>query len=245
MQNSNINYAVIDDDDVSISVIKFKMQETVLYSNYLGSGCTIEEGMKLLNETEPDLVFLDIVLLDGTGFDIIDKVDYKDFEIIIISSYHDFGVAAYDYDALDYLIKPISDEKFERAINKYFKKIRVSEDNKTDLMNKPEKIAVSCRNGVEFLSPEEIIYLEGNDNYTDIHLLDKTKITVSKTLKIFEKKLCSYEFIRVHNKHIINLKFIRKLSNNTIMLVNGSEISISNKYRKIFNEKLKDIVQRV
>jgi two-component system LytT family response regulator len=107
------------------------------------------------------------------------------------------------------------------------------------------RIALATRTGVDFIIPDEIIILEGNDNYTNIHLKGDVKKTVSKTLKIFERSLENLQFVRIHNSHIININFIKHISNSTITLRNGKELTISNKYKKSFNEKLEKYILKI
>ena len=182
------------------------------------SAQTVKEAIYKTNSYKPDLIFLDIHLGNQTGFDFLSEIEKKDFDLIFTTAYEQYAVKAFEFSALDYLLKPINLEDFKRAINKfnnnvsrqYFEnKMDVFLHNlKNDILNR--KIVIPSQEGLEFLELHNIVRFQADGNYTHVFLKNGTKFTASKTLKYFEDMLSGSIFFRVHHSHMINLEHIKK-----------------------------------
>lgn len=203
-------------------------------------------GRKLINENRPELVFMDIELPDGKGFEIIEGLEYTPF-IIFISSHEEFALEAFEYSALHYLVKPINVIKLKEAVSKYF----IYQDNLSQKSEQTinsdtfpilaQKLAIPTQDGIKFFDFSSIIRFEGASNYTTVYLIDGTKIVISKTMAIIEELLPPNTFIRLHKSHIVNYHFItgmRKEGNIFIDLVDNTEIQVAQTRKKEVLEKL-------
>lgn len=156
---------------------------------------------------------MDIDLPKGNGFDILEKVDFKNFDVVFTTSFNEFVVSAFEFSALQYLVKPITIEKLTSAIDRYLKKnssISSNIDNnitnfKNILNNKTKKILISMEKGLELFNIDAIVRCEINGNYSSIYLCDKKHLLICKTLQILKKLLTNYNFIRINRKYLINI----------------------------------------
>ena len=178
---------------------------------------TINDAAANLKQFNPDLVFLDVVMPPKTGFDLLNELGEIDFEIIFTTSFEEFALRAFKFSAVDYLLKPFDKNDLSSALEKFESKSKLKQSfthiqtllkNLRSGINKDNKIALPVMNGYTFVKVEDIIRCEANDMYTTFHLTDKSKITVSKTLKECEALLTDYGFFRCHLSHMINMNFI-------------------------------------
>ena len=240
---------VIDDES--------KVQETIcnmlsIYCpniNVIGKADSVESGYRLINELKPEVVFLDIKMPDGTGFDLLKRFPNLNFHFIVISAYEEFAIKAFKYSALDYLLKPIDSTDLINAVEKVTKTISSEETNqkfKTLLSNidtsekEIKKIILKTVDSIYVVDIEKIVRCESQNNYTMFYFLDKTKLLVSKTLKEYDELLTPLSFIRCHQSHLVNSKYITKLikhPNLMIQMIDGSIIPVA--VRK------KDVVERI
>lgn len=202
------------------------------------AGC-MEEGIAAIRATRPDIVFLDIQMPGGSGFDLLRKLDRIDFEVIFVTAYDKYGIEAIKFSALDYLLKPIDTGELKKSIDKARGKISLREKNKRlehlfDFLNRPSqelpRISLPTIEQTHYVSVRNVIRCEASDNYTCFFLDNGEKILVSKTLKEFAELLTPYGFIRTHQSHLVNLLFVRSLirSNGmTLLLTNNTSIPVS------------------
>lgn len=231
---------------------EFKGQETLI--NYLKSECpdieivgqaaNVEEGVYLIRTALPELVFLDINLPDGTGFDLLDKVKTMDFELIFVTAYDHFAIEAIKKtNCIDYLVKPVSIQDLRIAVNK----VKLKLDNKTDLTllqkleRQTHKLTIPTLEKYEIIEIGSIIYCEADRAWTTIHMEKGNKITSSKNLLSFEKILANYNFIRIHRSYLVNLAHITgyiKGRGGIAILPNNKEIPVSEIHRNELMKKL-------
>ncbi|MCX6148158.1 MAG: LytTR family DNA-binding domain-containing protein [Candidatus Kapabacteria bacterium] len=172
------------------------------------------DGIKVIKETSPDLVFLDIKFKDGIGFDIIKNTSGLDYRVIVISGHPNFGPEALTFSVLHYLNKPPELEIIKEAIKRFVddredrelkEEIRLFKENKS-VTN--DRILFRTKSGEKFYNYCDIVRFEANGSYTDIYFnLDK-KVTVCESLKEISLKLNSNHFIRIHKSHITNVHYI-------------------------------------
>lgn len=215
----------------------------------VGQAENITEGYDLILSTKPNIVFLDIEMPNGTGFDLLAKFPNPPFEVVFVTSYGHYAIKAIKFSALDYLLKPVmvSDllEMIDRIKAKFqnrnqLEHYKVLFDNLNNSSEK--KMIVNTKSKIESVFLNEIIYFEGDRNYTTIHIENRT-IYVAKNLKEYEDVLCSPEsaFVRVHKAYIVNFTFVRSIGRGedyTIQLKNDIHLEISRRKKQELIEKL-------
>lgn len=245
-----IKAIIIDDDFISRMLLIEILKKSIGNIELLGEADCVEEGLLLLNRSDPDVVFLDISMPDGTGFDLLDKLKKIDFKIIFITAYSEYAIKAFKYSAFDYLVKPIDIEELKKAISRIS---RISQaDNKVavnalkaNLMSNGEvgsrTIALPEQNGFSIIDVDKIVRCEGMRNYTRIIFREEGEKIVSRTLLEFENLLTPLGFIRIHRSHLVNLvnvvRYIKALGG-MVELRTGEQLKVSPKYKEDLLNKL-------
>jgi two-component system LytT family response regulator len=205
----------------------------------LAKAKSADEGIELIEKYKPDLVFLDIQMPEKSGFDMLRSIPQIDFEIIFITAYDQYGIQAIKFSALDYLLKPIVISELKNAVQKAREKITTKQKNASienllDYIKKGQKgtpkIALPMLTEIMYINVDEIIRCEASDNYTTFYLQNKEKILVCKTLKEYSELLRPYNFVRTHQSHLVNLRFVKSLlkeDGGVLLLTNLSKIPIS------------------
>jgi two-component system LytT family response regulator len=225
---------IIDDEKKSRQTLlnfiaKYASQLTVI-----GEADCVEKGVELIDSEKPDLVFLDIQMPDGTGFDLLGQVEYSGFKLIFCTSYDNYAVKAFRFSAIDYLLKPVDPDIFTAAIKKALtesngstkKRIDTLQANKTDF----NRLALHAAEGISIVRISDIIRCESSINYTHFIMVDGTKILVTKTLKDYDELLCNHGFIRIHKSHLVNLNHIKKYikgEGGWVIMADDSKIEVS------------------
>lgn len=204
----------------------------------------VESGFLAINTLQPDVVFLDVEMDDGTGFDLIKKIDKVNFQLIFITAYDKYAVNAFKMSAIDFLLKPIdldelmvSLEKSKEAIESknISQKLEVLESSLVQLKSVDQKIVLQDNKSIYFVKISDISNCEAEGSYTTFNLADGSKIVVSKSLKEYEAMLDQHGFIRVHHSHLVNIsKILRfvKADGGTLILENNQEIPVSQRKRE-------------
>lgn len=234
-------------DDLELLLSRYNGSITIV-----GKARSVDEGIALVREKNPDLVFLDIQIGDKTGFDFLEAMAPLNFEVIFTTAHDQYAVQAFRFSALDYLLKPIDKEDLNEALGKLQAKSTVNylEQKMEVLMHNLKgldsvrKITVPTSDGYEFLEVSEIVRCRSDVNYTEIYLKDGKKLTVAKTLKYFEELLAPENFFRVHNSHLINLKEVKRYikgKGGYVTLNDDSIIEVSTRRKEEFLNQLKSI----
>ena len=200
---SLIQAVLIDDEDNSLEALSILLQRYCPDVQVVGTAQTVESAIELINRIKPELVFLDIALPDGQGFQVLEDVEFTEFEVIFTTAYDQYALKAFDFSALDYLLKPISTEKLQQAVDHY-SKIR-KEANFGDrvsvlregLSSRNERIILSSMDGFDVYKIADIIRCEANGSYTTFYIKNGQRIVTSKTLNNFERLLIDLSFVRL------------------------------------------------
>jgi two-component system, LytTR family, response regulator len=211
----DISTIIVDDEESSISVLSLLIRQQCPELKIVGTANNVENALKLIDLKKPKLLFLDIDLPDGTGFDILKKMNHYHYEVIFTTVHNKYAIRAFEVSALHYLLKPISVEKLRDAVNRYSKGNNTNIDEKLkilkdSLIEKPQKILLPTSEGLSVFNISEIVRCEADGNYTTIFFNDKSKLLISKPIKNLNLILTELHFSRVHNKHLVNLKYIKK-----------------------------------
>lgn len=213
-----IKAVIIDDEKSGRDVLANILAEHFEIIEVVGQADDVDSGVILIQETEPQLVFLDIKMPGGTGFDLLEKIPEKDFEVVFITAYDNFTMKAFRFSAIGYLLKPIKIKDLRETVErleKYLlkdnsKRLKVLVENYGAGEGKIKKLVVPNIKGFEVVKIEDIIRCEGERNYTNIVLVEGKKILVSKTLKEYEELLSEHGFSRIHQSSLINLHHVKK-----------------------------------
>lgn len=204
-----------------------------------GIAKTVTEATKLIDSTSPDLVFLDINLPDGTGFDVLNQVKFRQFRLVITTAFEEYALKAIKYSALDYLVKPFSPEdlilalkKAERNLYDDTQNIRINSliDNVNNLADSVKKVVLKTADSIYLTNTADIIRCEADGPYTMFYLAAGKRIMVSKPLKEYDQMFEDQGFFRCHQSHLINFKQIDrydKTDGGMLILKNGDKIPVS------------------
>lgn len=200
----------------------------------------VESAVSRLIKQQPDILFLDVELTDGNAFDLLSKVKELASQIIFVTAYEHYAIQAIRNDAVDYLLKPIQKEDFINAVNKALKNLQSNRSIPVE-QNTEQKINLPTQHGFKRVNISDIVRCEADSNYTQIYLSDKTKVVVSKTLQEFEQQFSAFNFIRVHHKHLINLKHFvsyKRGKGGQALMSDNSLVDISIRRKNDFMKKI-------
>lgn len=243
-----INAVIIEDENAAYRHLKNIVETS--YSSQLtiiGHETGVEKGIKLINDLNPKLVFLDIELQDGNGFEILDYFSNSStFEVIFTTGLRDYKEKAMDYFAFYYLNKPILKEQLTTVIDKYLSKQTAFDTEKyvafkTQIENKQKKISLPTKNGdFNIIDIDEILYCEADGSYTHFYTSNNKTYTTSNNLKKVERILQHTSFFRIHRSILLNLKHIIQFNNNgEIKLTNNKKLLVSSRNKTNFLRILK------
>lgn len=201
---------------------------------------SVKDAVVVTKSCKPDLIFLDINLTDGTGFDFLDQTENLDFRVIFITAYEEYALKALKAGAVDYLMKPVDEEELKLALKKV-DKLPVAEQRqniktaKAVWNNDDSKLILSLHDSFQVIDLNELLYCESDKGYTTFYCSDGKNHLVSKTLKEFEERLVSANFIRPHQSFMVNMKFIDKYDKSGVIhLKNGNKIPVSSRKKEGF-----------
>ena len=209
-----------------------------------------EEARVAINEYHPDIVFSDIELEKGSAFDMLQQLETIDFEVIFTTAYEKYALQAIKFSALDYLLKPFGIADLDNAIKHYQERLNKNESarqfdvlfhNLKGIQADSKKIALPTLTGLKVVSLKEIIRCQADANYTTFFFAIEKKMLVTKTLKEFEELLDEYNFIRIHNSHLINLNHVVKYTRGeggVVTMSDGSEVDVSRRKKEEFLQRL-------
>jgi two-component system LytT family response regulator len=235
----NLKIAIIDDEKHGRETIKTLIRRHFSEFEICGEADSVASAITLIENNKPDILFLDIELTDGTGFDILEAVKADtNFEIIFATAFNYYAIKAIKFSALDYLLKPVDVNELVAAIEnakyKILNNINRSQNIKLLrnllLKQSTDKISLPTDSGYIFVSIDDIIRCQAESNYTTFYFKNGKSVLISHTLKEYEELLRENKFFRVHNSHLINMSYVVKyLKGKTprVVMCDGSEIEVS------------------
>ena len=221
----------------------------------LGEADGVQSGIAMIRQQQPDVVFLDIQMRDGSGFRLLEEVDEVNFEVIFTTAFDEYAIKAIKYSALDYLLKPIVPEELIQAvqkvedrkaakINNTTKNIDVLLDNLKATTRESHKIILSTSEKIHVIKVDDIIRCESDNYYTLFFFVGGKKLLVSKTLKENENLLKDHNFIRPHKSHLVNAKYIKGYMKNDggfIVMSDESKIPVSRRKKELIMEIINNL----
>lgn len=239
--------AVIIDD---IEAIRKKNSAIIKSScpniSIVGQAESVESGIKIIKLLSPDLVFLDVEMPDGTGFDLLQRLKPFNFKVIFITGYEDFAIKAFRFSAIDYLLKPLDAndlidavKKAEESLGKEVFEMKLN--NLFTNLDRPknlQKLILKTADKIYSTNIQDVVNCESEKNYTTFNFINSPKLVVSTNLKEYESLLTPFGFFRTHQSHLINMAyfdyFIKTEGGNTIVMKNKTAIPLSVRKKEEF-----------
>lgn len=242
---------IIDDENRTRDLIAKMINSFGLDIEAIPAGENVQSGIAAIEELKPDIVFLDIQMPDGTGFDVLKSVKNKNFEVVFITAHEEFAIKAIKFSALDYLLKPIDPVELKLAVEKAIKAVDdKKEESQFEALqyniqpNQKRRLVLKTQESVHVIELDEIIRCEADRNYTSFFLVGGKKILVSKTLKEYETLLSPHNFLRIQQSHLINLDYVDRYdkgNGGSVVMKDGSEVPLSPAKREIFFKILENL----
>lgn len=240
-----IRAVIIDDENWARqslrNLIGKELRESVVV---VGDADDVGSGVELIMKEKPDLVFLDIQMHEGTGFNLLEKLDRIDFDVIFVTAYDQYAIKAIEFSAFGYLLKPVKSQELKDVVGRLENRIRALRSdtkNRVKILlenygddRRIKKLIINHMNGFDVSLIEDIIRLEGDGNYTNFILKNEKKVLTSRTLGDYEELLFDHGFYRVHQSTIVNLRHVVKYHKGTggkVEMSDGKSFSVS-RYRK-------------
>ncbi len=242
---------VVDDEVAAIKSIELIAQRFCPEIQMVGSAMSFETGLELILKVNPDLVFLDVQMPRGTGFDLLEAVPDRKFDIIFVTAYHHYAVKAFKYSAVDYLLKPIVIEDLIDAVRKVKKtrEDRVSDKTKYlalfENLNTvlPSKLIIPHSLGFEHVDLNKILFLEQSGNGATVHTVDGVQWMSTKELKEFEEILTERSFFKISQTVLVNLMHVAKVNKSakSLSFSDGRIIAVAPKRLPILLEQIEKL----
>mgnify|MGYP003108852647 CR=1 FL=1 len=241
-------HAILIDDDKNLREGMKKLLALFAPNiKIIGEADSVATGVEAMDTLQPQVVFLDIQLNDGTGFDILEKVAEKNeainSNIVFITAHEQYAIKAFRFSALDFLLKPVDPEELQKVIEKIesvvekkndFSHIDLLLENIRKNVDNFKRIALSTSDGIHLFDISDIIRCESEDNYTKFYINNHKTVLISKTLKEYEELLAEHNFERIHQSHLINLNYLKsyiKKDGGYVIMADGSRLPISQRKR--------------
>ncbi len=248
-----IKAVIIDDEKNALEVLEMQLNQFCKQVAIVAICVGGKEGIKAIKELQPDIVFLDIEMPHVNGFDVLEQTKNYNYKVIFTTAYDQFAIKAFKFSAIDYLLKPIDIVDLKNAVAKFQdgnsnsnldEKFKVLLSQYSQNANFPSKIMLPVGNMMEFFNVDDILRVESDSNYSHIFLLDKRKLTLSKTLKEVEENLKGIPFFRIHQSYLINANHVLKAvkgENAYVVMIDGTSITISRNRKEEFFELFRKI----
>ena len=239
---------IVDDEKDAVHSLELMLNEFCSDITIVGKAFSIIEAIKEIQNKKPDIVFLDIEMPHGTGFDVLESIPDRKFVVIFTTAYNDYAIKAIKASAIDYILKPVSIDELLNAVKKAQEQIQkaifpplikeISASQNISALHK--KIAIHTSNGLEYLNTTDIIRIEADGSYSNIFLNNNKKIIASKNLKELQNNLSPDIFYRAHNSHLINLLKVKRFLRNegAVEMNDGSIVTLSRRNRDEFIQQM-------
>lgn len=210
---------IIEDEEISREILRNYLKSYCPTVELIGEASNIKDGEELIKQSNPTIVFLDIEMPYGNGFDLLERIENINFEVIFITAFSDYAIKAINLSASSYILKPIDIDELITAVEKVHSNIKddqeafstkILAENIKSISNREQKMVLPQMDGFEVVKICDIVRAEASDNYTILFLENNKKYTLSKTLKYYEELLTEYGFLRTHKSHLLNLGHVVK-----------------------------------
>lgn len=244
-----IKALIVDDEQAARNSLSNFLIKYCPHVELVGMADNINSACELIEKEQPDLVYLDIEMPHGNGFDLFDKLKEVTFETIFVTAFSQYAIQAFNLSAAHYLLKPVDIDELVEATNKVTRSIESKDtiistsillENLKLINNQKRKVVIPLMEGFEVVKMEDILYMIADDNFVHIHTIDQNSFMACRSLKFYEEQLTDAGFLRIHRKYMVNLdKVVRFLKGKSgfVVMENGKELELSASKRKIFLSK--------
>ncbi|GAA5041085.1 DNA-binding response regulator [Marivirga lumbricoides] len=240
---------IVDDELKSRESLKILLTDFSEGVEVLALCETVNEALEAIAKYKPDVVFLDIQMRRETGFDLLKQLPKIDFEVVFTTAHSEYAIKAFQFSAIDYLLKPVDINDLNRAISKvknrnigdFSQQLNHLLENLKPHHHQINKIAIPSHEGILFVKVEDVIYLEASSNYTQFYLKNGQKHLVSKSLKEYDQMLTDHNFYRIHHSYLININEVTKYvrgDGGYVILSNNVNLDVSKRKKEAFLQKL-------
>lgn len=241
---------VVEDEPNSLELVTSLLAAYGGSFELAGTAASVDEAVKLITKQNPQLVFMDVRIADGTGFDVLKKLTAINFDLIFVTAYDSYAMEAIKFSAVDYLMKPVGIQEFEEAIARVVKRLKEKNRQQNVEMllynlaqqnNVDKKISIPTATGYEFINMKEVIWCGSDGPYTAFYLSTKQKIISTRHLGFYEELLGDKNFCRINHSIIINMLHIKsyvKGKGGHVVMNDNTELEISQRRKADFLEKL-------
>ena len=245
----SINTVIIEDEEKCVYVLQELIKEYAPECTISGSAGNVDSAVRLIEGIQPQVVFIDIRIADGTGFDVLSRLSSHPFELIFVTAFDSYALDAIRHSAIDYLLKPIGISEFEASMERLRKRLseKVQHHAVEALLKRLaeqgdqcQKIAIPTISGYDFVDLKDILWCKSDGTYTTFYLADKSKIMCSRNIGIFEDTLTQNNFFRIHHSVIINMRWVRqyiKGKGGHVVLHDGIKLQVSQRKKAEFMER--------
>ena len=250
MEKQEFTAVIVDDERSNREFISVILADFCPEVKVIGQADGVATGVELLGKINPDILFLDIKMPDGDGFQLLENLESPNFQLIFITASDQYAIRSFKYSAVDYLLKPIDPEDMVRAVGRARErlekgglnmKLKVLMDNLKVVDTGPRKIIVPDQNGFVVVRQDEVIRVEADGNYSTIKLSTGNDIVASKPIKYFEELLEDSQFVRIHNSHLVNVNHIVKYikgRGGIAITSDGAELEVSRRKKDDFLRRI-------
>lgn len=250
--------AILIDDDANLRAgMRQMLSRYAPDISIIGEADSVQSGVETIDRLKPQVLFLDIQLTDGTGFDVLEKLAEMNgkitSQVVFITAHEQYAIKAFRFSALDFLLKPVDPEELQKVIGK-IKNVLSQSDNYAHIdlllenirrkVDNFKRIALSTSDGIHLFEISDIIRCESEDNYTKFFIKNSKPILISKTLKEYEELLTEHGFERIHQSHLINLAYLKsyiKKDGGYVVMADNSNLPISQRKKERLQELLKSL----
>lgn len=235
---------LVDDERSNLQNLQVLLEKYCPEIKIVGTAHQVEEAIGVINLHHPDLLFLDIQMGKSSGFDLLNQLTEKSFEVIFVTAYDHYGIQAVKFAALDYLLKPVNPDELIEAVAKAGNRVKnkIQNEQLNFLLqqfkgpeNVVQKIALPQHNEIRYVAVNEILRCEADNTYTYFFLTNGDKILISKPLKEYSDLLKPHGFLRTHQSHLVNPSYVKswlKEDGGVLLMNNGDKISVSKANRE-------------
>jgi two-component system LytT family response regulator len=249
-----INAVIIDDEQNNIDNLQYLLTRHCPQVQVKATARNADTGKTIIEQQQPDLVFLDIQMPGKNGFELLQSLPGYRFEVIFVTAFDQYGIQAVKFAAIDYLLKPIHAEELKTAVNKVAEKNKQQKQNlqienllqllQYQQQKEEHRIALPTARETRFVHTQDIVRCESANNYTTFYFTNKEKLMVSKPIYEYEELLSSYGFIRCHQSHLVNKRYIRswiKEDGGYLLLEDQTHIPVSRQKKDLLKEQLEQL----
>ena len=241
--------AIIEDETLYSDMVYRLLTDFFPEIHVEGIADNVTDGIKLIENHAPDLVFMDIELKDGNSFHLLRQLRTTNFQLIFITAFNEYAITAFKFSAIDYLLKPVNPFEFQAAVEralenlsrKSYQHFHTMLENLSD-SSSDKKLVLKTLEKIHIISVNEIVHCQADNCYTTFYLESGESILVSRGIREFEEMLTRYGFFKPHQSYLINLKFLRKVDKTDggfLILSNNSKIPLSTRKKMELMEILK------